>query len=127
MDLTFMYTPEYKSIRQNLEILWKYDKPMTKEMLRILMLHRGFRQLGEKKGYERLEPTQKQLVIAWEYIKRLAIKDNYIVGNKTISEKPTTVEKPIKPISFIWIKSYKYRRKNKWIFVKGHKRKKRQT
>lgn len=67
MDL--IYKETYKSYRQNLKYLIEDTDIKTKEQLSFLMAQRGFR---KKKTGERLYPSEKQLYIAWEYVKEHA-------------------------------------------------------
>lgn len=55
----------YKSFRKNLDFIWEDSEPDNKELLKKLMRERSFH---ESRGV-RLEPTYKQLEVAWDYLK----------------------------------------------------------
>lgn len=61
-----IYSETYKSYRQNVTYLMQDTDIKTKEQLSFLMAQRGFRRL---KDGTRLYPSEKQLNIAWEYVK----------------------------------------------------------
>ncbi len=78
MALTNIFNPDYDSFRKNIDILLDETDIKTKEQLSFLMREKGFREKRqidfdrelqrEVKYTINVEPKEKQLNLAWEYV-----------------------------------------------------------
>jgi hypothetical protein len=95
------FFPVYNSFRRNLDYIWDDEKPESKNALKLLMFQRGFR---TKKEGERKQPTDIQVEIAWDYLKR-----RYAV--KTLEEIFFRQEKYKKHVIYRATTNYTYNNK----------------
>lgn len=106
MIIDLRFNEDYKSFRLNLDYIISDTDVHSKEQLSFLMGQRGFR---KKKTGERLYPSDRQLTLAWDYIKSRS--DIHELKGEVTTRKT------------ILIKAYSYKRGKKTIYVKAYYRK----